>query len=264
MESPNSRPERRLPDRAIGIAAARAVRAEVGYAHPTELDIETLAFMRGALVRVSPTTGARANLVRVGGRGVIGVAAGLTVEERRWAIAHELGHFEAHATVSFLGLCTGDDMVSTYEASGREQEANAFAAELLMPEDLFVPRSDVASVSWGPMRALAEQFRVSATASALRFLDFTDERVALVCAKDGVVTWAYASKDFGRRPARGSRVAEWTEARAFFDKGEASSVPELVSASAWIDGARDEEELVEHVDGISALGVAMSLLWWRP
>jgi Zn-dependent peptidase ImmA (M78 family) len=131
-----NRPARREPILALGIQHARAVRKEVGYARPTELEIEVIAHLRGALVRATPTTGSRATLLRIGDRGVIGVAGGLSDGERRWAIAHELGHFETHTNVSYLGLCTGEDLRTTYGSDGREPEANAFAAELLLPEDL--------------------------------------------------------------------------------------------------------------------------------
>ena len=261
--STNSGAPRRLPIRAIGVAAARAVRSALGYERPTELDIETLAYLRGVMVRAAPATGARANLVRVGDRGIIGVAAGLSPVERRWAIAHELGHFEAHARVSFLGLCSGADMISAYEASGREAEANAFAAELLMPEDLVAAKCDPARLSWEPLRALAEEHQVSLTAAALRFVGFTSERAAVVCVKDGVIAWAASTKDFGRCPARGTRVDPWSEAHAFFAKGSASAVPEMVSASAWVEDAGDDEEVIEHVLTMPALGVAMTLVWWR-
>src|SRR5690349_12940983 len=99
-------PPKRQPILALGVQRARTVRAEVGYKFPTEIEIEVLAHIRGALVRSSPTTGSRASLLRVGSRGVIGIASSLSDDQRRWAIAHELGHFETHATVSYLGLCT--------------------------------------------------------------------------------------------------------------------------------------------------------------
>lgn len=252
---------RREPIRAIGVQAARAVRKDIGFASPTAIEIEVLAFMRGALVRPAPARGARANLLRVGDRGIIGVAEGLSAEERRWAIAHELGHFEAHADISFHGLCSGEDMVSTYEASGREPEANAFAAELLMPEDIVRPRCDVAKVSWEPIKAIARELTVSVTAAALRFVAFTDERVALVCSKEGRVVWTDGTRDFGWRPARGTRLSSWTLAHDFFAKGTTDAEPEAVSASAWLDDVDDDEDLVEHVLTMPRLGLAMSLLW---
>jgi IrrE N-terminal-like domain len=254
---------KREPIRGIGVKAAREVRTAIGYAHPMEVEIEVLAYMRGALVRLSPARGARANLLRVGDKGIIGVSDTLSMEERRWAIAHELGHFEAHAGVSFLGLCTGADMVSAYKASGREPEANAFAAELLLPEDLCARKCDVAKLSWAPLCALAEEFGVSVMAAAIRFIELTSERAAVVCVKEGVVQWASATKDFGEKPRRGARVAEWTEAHDFFKTGKVEKKPQTVSASAWFPDASDDADLQEHVFPIPQLRIAMSLLWWK-
>src|SRR5262249_47632762 len=136
--------------------------------------------MRGALVRSTPAYGARANLLRVGDRSIIGVAPGLSSDERRWAIAHELGHFEAHAGLNgtgFVGLCSSEDMLPSYRASGLEPEANAFAEELLMPEDLFAKASSDACttaggplLSWEPIEQLASSFGVSLAAAAIRFV----------------------------------------------------------------------------------------------
>src|SRR5579862_8107101 len=122
---------RRKPDRSIGVHAARAVRRAIGYARPTDLPIERIASMRGVRIRHGRLRGARAHVVRVGARGIISLAEGLTPAEERWAIAHELGHFEAHATLEAVYAIDPSDV------DGRESEANAFAAELLMPEDLY-------------------------------------------------------------------------------------------------------------------------------
>ena len=155
-------------------------------------------------------------------------------------------------------------MVADYAASGREPEANAFAAELLMPEDLARPMADVAHVSWEAVDPIARAFQVSRVAAALRFVELTDERVCVVSVKDGRVAWAGATKDFGAKPQRGSAVDAWSLAGAFFRDGRVSAKPETVSASAWIDGARDDVELVEHAFAMPAYDTVVSLLWWRP
>jgi hypothetical protein len=217
--------------------------------------------MRKALVRPAPTSGARANVIRIGDRAVVSVAEGLADDQRRWAIAHELGHVELHPGVSYVGLCTGEDMLLDYLGSGREQEANAFAAELLMPEALFSPRCDVARVNWNPIKALADEFKVSMTACALRFLTFTYDRVAIVCSKNGTVQWSTATKDFGPRLNKGAKLDTWSLAYDYFAKGTCSTNPESVTASAWIPRASDDDEVVEHCFPMPRLGVVMSLLW---
>jgi Zn-dependent peptidase ImmA (M78 family) len=258
----NSVRPRREPLVNLGIQRARVVRKNVGYESPTELPIEVLAHIRGALVRPSPTTGARANVIRIQDRGVVSVAGGLPHEQRRWAIAHELGHFELHPGETYVGLCTGEDMLLDYLGSGHEQEANAFAAELLMPEDLYAGRCDVARVFWGPIKALAEDFQVSATAAALRFLTYTYDRVAIVSCRAGKVEWSRSTRDFGKRLARGTKLDPWSLAHDFFAKGACSPVPETVSASAWVPGARDDAEVVEHVLPMPRLNTTLSLLWF--
>lgn len=252
----------RFPSPEIAVKRARVVRTEVGYGHPTELEIEVLAHLRRALVRASPTYGMRANLVRVGDRGIISVAEGLPKNQRRWAVAHELGHFEIHASVSYLGLCIGEDLRLGYDSSGHEQEANAFAAELLMPEDLFEPRCDVPKVNGNPIGSLAEEFQVSRTAAALRFLAFTYDRVALMACQDGKVVWSQATRDFGRRLPKGTPLDQWSLAYDFFHKGKVTPIPETVSAQAWVPNARRGDELVEHVLPMSGSNTVLSLLWF--
>jgi Zn-dependent peptidase ImmA (M78 family) len=252
----------RLPMPEIAVRRARVVRAEVGYAHPTEMEIEVLAHIRHALVRESPTSGARANLLRLGERGVISVASGLPLDQRRWAVAHELGHFEIHGAVSYLGVCIGEDLRHSYDTSGHEQEANAFAAELLMPQDLFGPKCDVAKVSWTPIIKLAQEFQVSVTAAVLRFLAFTWDRVAVIACVDGKVAWSQSTRDFGRRLVKGTPVDQWSLAYDFFKNGEASQIPETVSAAAWVPDAPDGDEVVEHVLPMPNYGMALSLLWF--
>jgi Zn-dependent peptidase ImmA (M78 family) len=264
MRSSWNTPPKREPILSLGIQCARVVRQEIGYDHPTELELEVIAHIRGALVRASPTTGSRACLMRVGDRGVIGVACGLSDGERRWAIAHELGHFEAHSNVSYLGLCTGEDLRSDYGRDGREPEANAFAAELLLPEDLVRKRCDVAEVKWDPIERLAEDFQVSLMAAARRFVIFTDDRVAVVCCKEGKVAWSDGNRAFGRRPARGAKVDQWSLAYDFFTKGDVTRRRETVSAGAWIADVSDNLELVEHVIPMPRLGLTFSLLWFPP
>lgn len=256
---------------------ARAVREAIGLRHPTELEIEIVAYLRGALVRGTPMNGARANLLRTGARkhrhricderieGVISVADHLPLEQRRWAIAHELGHFEAHPNVNYLGFCTGDDLRADYTNSGREPEANAFAAELLMPEHLYRKRVDgVAKVTWEPISAFASEFQVSLTAAALRFVSLTGERLALYVCKDGKVAWSSGTRDYGRRLPKGSPLSQWSLASDYFRKGHVPAHAESVSADAWAPNARDGEEVVEHAFASATYRMVMSLVWFPP
>jgi Zn-dependent peptidase ImmA (M78 family) len=77
--------------------------------------------------------------------GLVFVNASDSVPRQRFSAAHELGHFVLHRDqmrgVSFAD--TAEDIKLTDEQTGEhEREANRFAAELLMPEDVCRERAD--------------------------------------------------------------------------------------------------------------------------
>ena len=259
------RSRRRIePHRSRATSVAKRVYKELGLAHPTEAPLETLAYVRGALVEYASMTGSRAQLARVGKRSVITVSAALPPEQARFAIAHELGHFEVHTSASYLGICTGKDFVASYKNSGREGEANSFAAELLMPEHLVSSKCDVAKVTWKVVKPIAEEFEVSLTAAAMRFIDLCPEAVALVCSHNGHIEWSSRGKDFWGWIDAGQKLDKWSLAWDYFEKGTLSLHPETVTANAWIANANDELELVEHSISLPSWGRVLSLLWLPP
>lgn len=257
------RTDNRLRDPLPGLAIerARVVLRDLDLKHPTEIEIEAIAYARGALVRAAPTKGARANLLRMGDRGVISVSD-LRLEQRRWAIAHELGHFETHANVSYLGFCTGDDLRADYHGSGREPEANAFAAELLMPEDLFQKKVDkVERPSWKAVQDLAAEFQVSLTAGAKRFVELSWERVALFISKDGKIVGNPGRRDFGTRRKKGESLDRGSLAHDYFATKKKWSGAQRVSADAWSPTARDGE-VYEELFFLDAYESVLSLVWY--
>lgn len=95
---------------------------------------------------------------------MIFVNASETSERKRFTIAHELGHVMLHA---------GDGNVVDYrqqmeygaEAGPKEREANQFAAELLMPRNVF---EALWNAYGGKVASVAEQLQVSKPAAAVR------------------------------------------------------------------------------------------------
>jgi Zn-dependent peptidase ImmA (M78 family) len=82
-------------------------------------------------------------LVMDSGKGTIGFNASESKVRQRFTIAHELGHFELHKQDSALFIDKEFKMLfrdqnSTKGEIQKEQEANAFAAALLMPEKLLI------------------------------------------------------------------------------------------------------------------------------
>jgi hypothetical protein len=114
-----------------------------------------------------------------------------------FTIAHEFGHYLLHRVEYPKGLqCSTEDM-STWESryAQIENQANVFAATLLMPIDDF--RMQISSKSCpglDELKACADRYQVSLIAAILRWLQFTQKRAMLVVSKDGFILWASSSK----------------------------------------------------------------------
>jgi len=248
---------------ARGASAAKALRGALSLGHPTEVPIEDVAFARGALVRDVPLTGVQGRLTRIGSKAIIAVSSGITYRpRRRFVIAHELGHLELHEQQNQIELCEEGDVNEVYEV-GTEQEANSFATELLMPEDLWARKVDVRKPSLDVTAKLAADFEVSFTAATLRFARLTPERCCAVFSQDGTIRWSVAGPEFGHWLSWGSKLDAYTLAYDYFEKGRVSDTAETVSASAWLASDRlgRDDDLIEHSRPIPSLKAVLSLLW---
>jgi Zn-dependent peptidase ImmA (M78 family) len=141
--------------------------------------IERIAQLRGARVRYVPNEEDISGvLFHENGQTTIGVNALHPKSRRRFTIAHELGHLELHEgeevhvdrrfPVVFLR-----NERSSNASDRREMEANAFAAELLMPSSMI--RKDLGQITLDyeddqVIRGLADRYKVSAQAMTFRLI----------------------------------------------------------------------------------------------
>ncbi len=107
----------------------------------TPVDVTTLAERLGISVVAQPMEEAVSGVLVVrDGRAAIGVNQAHHPHRQRFTIAHELGHYLLHSGDTRLfvdaGLTFYRDDSSADGTYAQEIEANAFAAELLMPEHL--------------------------------------------------------------------------------------------------------------------------------
>jgi Zn-dependent peptidase ImmA (M78 family) len=254
--------------RAIPQAEARRIIRTLNIQAADEIDLELIAAHYGVLVREEEIQGAEARLVREKDAGIIAVRRDITPPGRkRFAIAHELGHFFLHPDTRQVALCTTNDM-NTWAAAGiraEESEANEFAASLLMPEDLFVPSLKGNDPSFELISKLAEEFASTLTASAIQFVKATRETCALVVS-DGKTRTRYTpsvnfAADFHLREDAAihkytcaAEVATGTQTHA-----RASNVP----AGCWLDGYDPDgkETVTEDSIRLGAYGTVLSLVW---
>ena len=118
-------------------------------------------------------------------KGTIGVNPKDGYYRQRFSIAHELGHFLLHKTAS--GFFVDKDFLikfrhinKNYSTNERkqEQEANAFAAALLMPAKIIESEMDsdalLGLTETELIAALAYKFRVSEVAMSYRFTNLNN------------------------------------------------------------------------------------------
>lgn len=111
-------------------------------------------------------------ILRENGQAILGVNGRHPATRQRFTLAHELGHFFLHDKPLFLDSFTRlRDVKSSKAVDPEEIEANAFAAELLMPEEFIY--SDIARMKQNVdltnlVNTLAEKYLVSAQAINVR------------------------------------------------------------------------------------------------
>jgi hypothetical protein len=242
--------------------AASALHSRYWIRDANDIDVDEIAALMNIVIRHGALHSATARLVRDGSWGVIRLSAKIEHEGvRRFSVAHELGHYQlCHPSPSILSIC--DDAASACVDRGLEAQANAFAAELLMPERLLRRRCEVSPVSLDVARGIASEFRVSLMAAALRFVELTSERCALVFSRDRRVLWAARSETFRAFIPRGRYLDESSVAIDWFRGGRMYEGCQPITADAWLDDeSAHSVEIWEDSLTIPGTDGVLSLLW---
>lgn len=204
--------------------------------------LEEIAWQRGALVVDAALAGAEARLSVVARRAVIRVSSATSdPRRRRFSIAHELGHLEIHRRNGGLAICTSDDIDNWQKrqaSASVEQEANEFAAALLLPERFFRSRCEDCEPSLGLIADLATEFDVSLTAAGMRFTEYSPEACAIVLSRDGHIKWFRGSQEFhemGLYVDVRSKLDPRSLAAAFFQGQPIPSQARRINYDVWID-----------------------------
>ncbi|MEO8548532.1 MAG: ImmA/IrrE family metallo-endopeptidase [Kofleriaceae bacterium] len=240
--------------------SAKGLLHRFGVRAAEHIRVESFAAKLGVAIVETPLDGASAQLVRAGARTTIMVSARITdPAARRFSIAHELGHFVLdHPSRPPSELCT------PYAHRTRERdfeaEANAFAAELLMPGALLRRACEIAPVDLEVPRRIARDYEVSILASAIRFAELASERCAAVFSTQGKVKWVAPSPTFIYEIARGRPLDRGSLAWDYFANRALPDEPQPVRADAWVDTSRDLD-LVEHSICSHELRTVLTMLW---
>lgn len=254
-----------MADPRLLTAASKATRLlqSYGLGHPREIELEDIAWARNVRVRVGTLKGAEAHLVRVGETGTITTNSAIVEEgKRRFAIAHELGHWELHDGTSQVFFCSPADL-REYRNSGPEIEANTFASELLIPRFMVDPAVFKADPSLDLIETLAAEFNVTLTSAAVRYAGISKHPVYVVFSDGERVRWWRRNDD---------KLAElWIEPGQQLSSesvaSEVAAAPEHdtgfhpVPWNAWFHDSYSQEEVLEAAVRLRPYNTIVSLIW---
>lgn len=119
---------------------------------------------------------------------------------KTFTVGHEFGHWVLHRTliendpIYDGGIYCNEESVVRRDVAGIEQEADAFAANLLMPLHDFRRQLPPAErPDFDILGRLAKRYGVSLTAAILRWLEYTETRALMVVSNEGFAVWAKSS-----------------------------------------------------------------------
>jgi Zn-dependent peptidase ImmA (M78 family) len=246
---------------------AREVLWECGMDEPSKIDPFVIVGRHKIEVTYAKLDGASARIFRHGDRAIIRVSDQIVQLGRlRFTIAHEVAHF-------LLGHKIPVEVV--LDANGRspfsvhqEREADVFATEFLMPAAWVAAYCKGTVTSLSVVHAIAQAFRVSNVAAAVRRVELTDGPCAVAYSEHGRVEWAKRSGTFPHRIQSQRKIGSGSVASEYFERGVLDSASRSVPTAAWFgtDTAPNIGPLIEHAELVPepGWGGVMSLLSIAP
>lgn len=118
---------------------------------------------------------------------------------KRFTISHELGHYCLPSHVKTLYECD-KFKIEDFGSKDDEDEANAFASELLLPSRIVKEVLHRKPVSLELIQAVADEYEMSISAVAVKFTKLSQEDTcACVLSQNNTMIWRFRSPRFFRR-----------------------------------------------------------------
>ncbi len=212
----------------------------------TPIDPYGIAKALNVEVREDDCEGYAGMLLVVDGDALISIKSSIReYSKKRFTVAHEIGHFSVpgHITpMQFIFQCTDDDLNNFGRQKVKESEANEFAAELLMPEEIFRKKLRIHDLSYELIQDLTADFETSLTATSIRFVELSGD-YALIVSENSSITWCLRGDNFPYYVRRSGRLDSESIAMEFFRGNALPTSFEYVPANAWLDDRRIKDAM---------------------
>jgi Zn-dependent peptidase ImmA (M78 family) len=187
-----------------GSRKAKELLLEIGFEEITDIPMDIFVAGLGATLIEIPLKNSDGKIVRGNSKTLIKINSEIQFEERkRFTVAHEIGHFLLHSKLD-LGahnetsntLNWFNTTVQQAKKGIQEWEANDFASELLMPEDLIRKETFRKKFSPDLVKDLSIRFKTSLTSIIYRLLSLDIYPLFVVFVNKGIVRYWSKSNNF--------------------------------------------------------------------
>jgi Zn-dependent peptidase ImmA (M78 family) len=219
------------------LTPAERILLELGISEPKDIDLEAIAWTRGAVVNYRAIDNCEATIVGSKRRAVISVNSRSMLERRRFSLAHELGHWHHHrGRVLFCGK--NDVCNFANDVLNPERQADGFASDLILPAFMVDLRlRKMKRLTLSAARELANVFCASLTATLLKMTLLNHFPMMIVCHNKSERRWFESSpmiQPWWKWPSK--KLDQQTFAADMLYNGAAEqSFPRRMPADAWFD-----------------------------
>ncbi len=219
-----------------GLSHAEIILKRLGITEPSEIDLEAIAWTLGVRVRYRLLDGCEARIIGHDDQAIVTVNNRSSLRRQRFSLAHELGHWNHHR--GKLLVCRAEEIGSgDNKRSPAERDADTYAADILMPRYIFQPiANDYGKLTFQTVRALADLFDTSLTATAIRLVEGDHSPAILVCHGLQGRKWFCRSPSVPERWFPQDQLDSYSYAfGTLFGREVEETIPRKIGADAWFD-----------------------------
>src|ERR1044072_2007543 len=164
-----------------GATPAELLLMLLGVVDAQNIDLEAVAWHLGAIVKYRHMDSADGTIIGSLKRAVISINKSTIPTRQRFTLAHEIGHWRYHR--GRILFCSPSDIANApRNALDPERQADSFASDLILPNYLVLPKIlKLKKLTLEFAREIADEFRVSTTATLMKILNSDRFPIVLVC-----------------------------------------------------------------------------------